>query len=406
MSIPNAESKAVENDKPDAGDGKPPAKLKADKVSWGDKGDVKPTKYPPDTHLFTPNNSKAGVWKHVSKAYVDLNLKKESDWAVCNQCKPNAKGILKHCGNTTNAKKHLDLHHAGWNKKKPEAGAGEQKKVPNTKEAIQQSFLDSLQAARRKQELPFDLHVAKWLCQDLRPLSIVKDKGLHAALDVACSYMHCGCGANSQRKLKLPSVDTAKARLTQIYDAVKELVKLKLQAIKNLAYTVDLWTAVNNHGFIGVTLHYIDENWELQSACLGIGRVTRTSSSASPTAATTSSARTSVLLLPSGEQRPQESHGGTRAPHRSRPQGRHQDPQLLAVCRHLQELPEVDQHEPCSHRPAAHQAAQVPQGHASPLGFDAQDGQAVLPAARGGFDGSGPGCRSARSEGGHPQGDA
>ena len=50
-------------------------------------------------------------------------------------------------------------------------------------------------------------------------------------------------------------------------------VKLQLRSIKHLCYTVDLWTAVNGHAFVGVTLHYIDADWQLQYACLGISRL-------------------------------------------------------------------------------------------------------------------------------------
>jgi hypothetical protein len=50
-------------------------------------------------------------------------------------------------------------------------------------------------------------------------------------------------------------------------------VRQHLRSAKWLSYTVDLWTSISNRCFVGLTVHWIDETWDLKSMCLGIGRL-------------------------------------------------------------------------------------------------------------------------------------
>jgi len=86
------------------------AKIGAHQTSWGHSDAIKPSVWPPKSHLYLPAGKKSAIYKHIRRVYVGLEgaAKKDSAWCVCLLCEPNALGIFKHSGNTTNGKKHLD----------------------------------------------------------------------------------------------------------------------------------------------------------------------------------------------------------------------------------------------------------------------------------------------------------
>lgn len=72
-----------------------------------------------------------------------------------------------------------------------------------------------------------------------------------------------------QPLFKMVSRNTIKSDIMKIYDAeftklYKELEKLK----SRIAITTDMWTSKQKKGYMSITAHYIDENWQLQSRIL------------------------------------------------------------------------------------------------------------------------------------------
>src|SRR3954469_19800028 len=75
-----------------AADGKEqkPAALATDKTVWGASADVKPSKYPPATHMFSPGGKTTGIYKGIRRVYIALqgpHDHQESAWTVCLVCK-------------------------------------------------------------------------------------------------------------------------------------------------------------------------------------------------------------------------------------------------------------------------------------------------------------------------------
>lgn len=76
--------------------------------------------------------------------------------------------------------------------------------------------------------------------------------------------------APSLQDLKLPSDTTIKRHMSDYYNELKLQVKEKLQLVPCLAYTADGWTTSNmKHSFLGVTAHWIDEEWSFRSLAIG-----------------------------------------------------------------------------------------------------------------------------------------
>ena len=58
-----------------------------------------------------------------------------------------------------------------------------------------------------------------------------------------------------------------------MYSEVKEVAKAKVSGAKQFAVTADLWTICSNHPYLSYTVHFIDDDWQLQSLCLDTVRL-------------------------------------------------------------------------------------------------------------------------------------
>nr|XP_055048150.1 E3 SUMO-protein ligase ZBED1-like [Misgurnus anguillicaudatus] len=102
--------------------------------------------------------------------------------------------------------------------------------------------------------------ISKWIAMDCRPVNIVEDKGLMDAFRIA----------SSDTSYTLPARRTVLTRINQLYDTEKLSKEEKLSQAQYVALTGDHWTSVSNHNYLGVTTHFIDCNWTLQSFALTV----------------------------------------------------------------------------------------------------------------------------------------
>ena len=52
------------------------------------------------------------------------------------------------------------------------------------------------------------------------------------------------------------------------YSEVKEMVIYAMSGVKYYSGTTDLWTSTSNHPYLSLTIHFINQQWELHSFCL------------------------------------------------------------------------------------------------------------------------------------------
>ena len=63
--------------------------------------------------------------------------------------------------------------------------------------------------------------------------------------------------------------NTSKVNVLKLYKKEKDGVKNKLKSISGrICLTSDLWTSIISEGYICLTVHYVDENWELKNIIL------------------------------------------------------------------------------------------------------------------------------------------
>ncbi|GBC12416.2 zinc finger BED domain-containing protein 1-like [Rhizophagus irregularis DAOM 181602=DAOM 197198] len=69
--------------------------------------------------------------------------------------------------------------------------------------------------------------------------------------------------------VNVPSANTLRRDLSANFEQVKDKVRLELQETPGLlSFTVDAWTSKNQLPFLGISVHWINKKWELQSLTL------------------------------------------------------------------------------------------------------------------------------------------
>jgi hypothetical protein len=67
-------------------------------------------------------------------------------------------------------------------------------------------------------------------------------------------------------KARLPCATTIQRRIMAMYDEQKILRDVKLSSIKSkVSFAIDLWTSPNQIPFMGIVIHYINDEWEPES---------------------------------------------------------------------------------------------------------------------------------------------
>ena len=69
--------------------------------------------------------------------------------------------------------------------------------------------------------------------------------------------------------IRLPSSETLKRRIINKFETKKEELYIAMQTNRSkISFTTDCWTSPNNIAFMGVTMHFIDENWTMKARTL------------------------------------------------------------------------------------------------------------------------------------------
>ena len=101
-----------------------------------------------------------------------------------------------------------------------------------------------------------ELVVAAIIMHDL-PFSFVEYAGIRSIFQ----YLH--------PQIQSVSRNTAKADALKLYKKEKLRTKLMLETIPGrISFTSDAWTSLTSDGYVCLTAHFIDKNWNLQKRVL------------------------------------------------------------------------------------------------------------------------------------------
>lgn len=184
--------------------------------------------------------SRSVVWNHFKKIKVDGN-----DKAECNYCKK------KLGGNSKNGTRHLHDHFNSCARRpvrdiRQHILVGEQTKVDGTSSYVS-NYTFNADKSRR--------NLAEMIIIHEYPLSMVEHHGFRKFV------------GGLQPLFKVPSRNTIKGDILKIYDYERQkTLKLLEKNTSRVAITTDMWTASNQKkGFMVLTAHFIDQNWNMQS---------------------------------------------------------------------------------------------------------------------------------------------
>ncbi len=119
----------------------------------------------------------------------------------------------------------------------------EKKKQPTITEVFKSSTHYAPGSARKQQ---CDRALTAMISQDLRPLATCESPGFKEF----CKIL--------DKCYKIPSRTTVtETLLPKLYKEEKSKVKESLKNVHSISITTDLWTSVANHGYIGVTAHFL-----------------------------------------------------------------------------------------------------------------------------------------------------
>ncbi|XP_071344173.1 E3 SUMO-protein ligase ZBED1-like [Trachinotus anak] len=169
---------------------------------------------------------------------------------VCKLCK---NVVPTKSGNTTNLFYHLSRAHALEHSRIKQPRPIQQKQQTTTE--------------RYSTSVPYDKSskchkditeaVAYYIAKDMLPLSTVEKPGFKNLLHVL------------DPRYVLPGRKYfSKTAITKLYLKCKESVQQEILSAKYFATTSDLWSSRTSEPYISLTIHFIDEEWNLRTRCL------------------------------------------------------------------------------------------------------------------------------------------
>ena len=207
------------------------------------------------TFVTKKNNTKSAVWQYfgLRSTKAGVIVEKEQDKPVCRTCgrSVHAKG-----SNTTNLFQHLREHH-------PLVYAEVAPQTSKQCSSVQASLSDivaksSKYSSSSAQAKELNRAVTYFLAKDGVPLSTVDKPGFRNMV------------TKLNLRYQLPSRrHFSDHEIPQLYAHVRDNVVMPvLREAECFSATTDLWTSAARESYMTFTVHFIDQNWHLQSFCL------------------------------------------------------------------------------------------------------------------------------------------
>ncbi len=202
------------------------------------------------------NDGQSNVWQSFLKVNIDGTY---SHFVMCTDCH----GAIK--WNSKDGTSGLKAHMASCSKSTPQPtittllgrGSGQVNPAESKKRNV---------SADEKSKLT-DL-IVNMCGTDIRPFCIVEGVGFHT---VATKLIEIGSAYGSiDSSDVLPSGRTVSRHLRDVAERERELLRSQIIGITRFAVTTDMWTHTQTSSqYITVTLHYVNNEFKLESRILG-----------------------------------------------------------------------------------------------------------------------------------------
>ena len=209
----------------------------------------------PDSDLVAKKGTTSYVWNFFG---VRKDDEKEKDTAVCKLCR---KSILARGGNTSNLTSHLRNHHQKEYSAVIQAkDAKKKKQTPeNFKQVSLPAAIERTQSypsgSKRKQEITNALSL--FIAKEMMPFSMVEHSGFQNLVN------------KLDDRYEIPSRKYfAKVAIPALYASTRERIAESLKSAEYYSITTDMWSSGKMEPYLAMTVHFVDNEWVLQSYCL------------------------------------------------------------------------------------------------------------------------------------------
>uniref|UniRef100_A0A8C5NCM1 BED-type domain-containing protein n=1 Tax=Gouania willdenowi TaxID=441366 RepID=A0A8C5NCM1_GOUWI len=171
--------------------------------------------------------------RKLSKVWDHYKLKREQNTVQCVYCKTE----LAYHNSTTSMLQHLSRKHPLYASSLPSGS----NRAPSCSTAQAADFTD---------------RILNMIVTDMRPLSMVEDEGFQKMIFAF------------NPNYALPSRTYFMKIMEKKYEDIKGKLKNMLKETDSIALTIDIWTSVATEAYLGVTCHFLGEDWGMESHSL------------------------------------------------------------------------------------------------------------------------------------------
>lgn len=206
--------------------------------------------------LYFPINRRSIVWKHFQLS------RKEKNKAFCTHCTETVG--LSGDASTSAMAKHLKRRHKELDLNQQQTVRSSSAKSSQNSDEEQPSVLQMLMkdnyAVDHPKAISITGQIALMIVKDQQPISLLEDKGF---VDLI-KYLAPRYNVVSRRHM----TETVIPKLySYVKKAIKGMIK-ECRGVAGIAFTTDGWTSRSNTSYLTLTVHLIDQSWNLKAFVL------------------------------------------------------------------------------------------------------------------------------------------
>ncbi|XP_065105792.2 E3 SUMO-protein ligase ZBED1-like [Paramisgurnus dabryanus] len=212
-----------------------------------------------EEELVVKRNSTSAIWNYFGFRRDDA-LQTQ---VLCKTCRTV---VATSRGNTTNLHHHLQYNHKELHEQfktsqttKPKTSSSKSKTLPSLQQqSISQSFASvTPYETTSKRHKEITEAITRYLAKDMMPINTVTKPGFVSLI------------TKLDRRYQIPSrTYFSQVAIPKMYDVFRENVKSELSKVENYACTTDLWSSRTTKPYISLTVHFLDQDFELKTRCL------------------------------------------------------------------------------------------------------------------------------------------
>ncbi|CAJ1065719.1 E3 SUMO-protein ligase ZBED1-like [Xyrichtys novacula] len=185
----------------------------------------------------------------MSKVWDHYTLRRKENAVQCVHCKAD----LAFHNSTSSMLQHLKRKHPAVHALSPQSGLAT---TSSSKSQTLDSFVRRPPPCSTEQAAEFTDSILNMIVSDMRPLSMVEDEGFQKMI------------STFNPKYTLPSRTYFTKLMEKKYEEIKAKLTNILKKCDSIALTADIWTSVATEAYLGVTGHFLGEDWEVKSHSL------------------------------------------------------------------------------------------------------------------------------------------